>query len=275
MHVKITVFTLVLLLGCVWIRRRSFHVPWYRAVTVSVILQAVAFVLVTPELADRTGAGPWLFSVSGVPHMRDYMGHLAFLAALTTLSWGLLSRLVSDDRCEEIMRRLELPVAAVATVMFFALTSSSALRTDVPNFTDLDIDGWLIAYWVLYGAVVIYLLAFVIRLLFVLRTDPPSRIPADVFIAAALVGIAEMGLLVVEAISHFWTTEWLLCLLPVATVLALVGAYLGWLRTPPPRLGSLADPGPGASFDSSQVSRFLAKHGGRRAAGRNGLSAAA
>ena len=60
MHVKITLFTLVLLVACVWIRRRSFRVPWYRAVTVSVILQAVAFVLITPELAVRTGAGPWL-----------------------------------------------------------------------------------------------------------------------------------------------------------------------------------------------------------------------
>ncbi len=275
MHVKITVFTLVLLVACVWIRRRSFRVPWYRAVTFSVILQAVAFVLITPELAVRTGAGPWLFRVSGVPHMRDYVGQLAFLAALVTLTWGLLSRLVSDERCEQIMRRLELSVAAAAGVMFIALASSNALRTDVPNFTDLDVDGWLIVYWAFYGVVVIGLLGYVIRLLLVLRSDPPSRVPADVFIAAAFVGVVEMGLLVADAISHFCPTELLLCLLPAATVLAMAGAYLGWVRTRPPQLGSVADPDPSASFGGLRVSRFLTKRGGRRAAGPNGLSAAA
>lgn len=275
MHVKITMYTLALLVSCVWIRRRSFRVPWYRAVTVSVFLQVIGFVLITPELANRTGAGPWLFRVSGVPHMRDFVGQLAFLAALATLTWGFLSRLVPDDRCERIMRRLELPLVAAAGVMLIALTSSGALRADVPNFTDLDADWWLIVYWVSYGAAVIYPLAFVIRLLLVLRTDAPSRVAADVFISAAAVGIIEIGLLVADAITHFCPTELLLCLLPAATVLAAVGAYLGWLRTPPPRLGGLAGPGPSASFDSSRVSSFLAKHGAARAVGRSGPSTAA
>jgi hypothetical protein len=145
---------------------------------------------------------PALFRISGVAHLRDFFGHVLFICAICCVIYACACRLVPDHELESVLYKVEFPGAIAGGTMLAAITLSHNLsRQPPPDFLDVPCDFWLRVYWLTYGAVVIYLLCFLIRLLWVLRRDPRSRLTADLFIIASGLGVVSIAALLTRCVS--------------------------------------------------------------------------
>jgi uncharacterized membrane protein len=112
---------------------------------------------------------------------------------------------------ESVLYKIEFPGAIAGGTMLAAITLSHNLsRESPPDFLDVPCDFWLRVYWLAYGAIVIYLLCFLVRLLWVLRRDPRSRLTADLFIIAGALGVVSFAALLTRImispglVAPFW-----------------------------------------------------------------------
>jgi hypothetical protein len=154
---------------------------------------------------------PALFRITGVAHLRDFFGHVLFICAICGVIYACACRLVPDRELESVLYKIEFPGAIAGGTMLAAITLSHNLsREPRPDFLDVPCDFWLRVYWLTYGAIVMYLLCFVVRLLWVLRRDPRSRLTADLFIIASGLGVVSFALLLARVIinpglvARFW-----------------------------------------------------------------------
>jgi hypothetical protein len=143
-----------------------------------------------------------LFRISGVAHLRDFFGHALFICAICCIIYACACRLVPDRELESVLYKIEFPGAIAAGTMLAAITLSHNLSHETaPDFLDVPCDFWLRVYWLTYGAIFIYLLCFLARLLWVLRRDPRSRLTADLYIIAAGLGLVSFAVLLTRCIS--------------------------------------------------------------------------
>lgn len=230
----IPAFLIAPALGCcgwaIWSRRKTWRIRWDRALTLSVLLQAFAFALCAP--ITSSGPGHLLFVVTGTAHLDDYFGHLSFIAAAACVIYACAGRVAPDDELEPLMRKVEFPGTAAAALMLIARTLSNKLSAETqPDFLNLTCDTWLAIYWLIYGAIVIYLLGILIKLLLVLRQDPRSQTTANLFIISTTFGIASItaliGRVIIPGILSGW---WVWVPLCVSGYLAAAAAALSWRR---------------------------------------------
>jgi hypothetical protein len=245
---------LVLIGWCIWVRHLSWRCRrWDRALTIGMVLLAAALMLCAPV----PGHYVWriLYPVTGIAHLRDYLGHLCFIAVVLCVIYSAACRLAPDDRVESLMRRADVPAAVAAQIMLIAVTMSGNLRQqrlNCPDFYDVPYDGWLRLYWATYGAVLAYLLVYLVRLLWVLRRDPRSQRGADLLLTAAAAGIPGAVTLVANALAapsphHLSLWAWFLACAPASLAAYACGASWrsrlrtfrdkdgdGWGRTPQP-----------------------------------------
>jgi hypothetical protein len=136
------------------------------------------------------------------------------------------------------VNKIEFPGALAGGTMLAAITLSHSLsREPPPDFLDVPCDFWLRVYWLSYGAVVIYLLCFVVRLLWVLRRDPRSRLTADLFIIANGLGVVSFAMLLTRIIINpeLVARVWIWAPSCVAGGLAAFGAAWSWRERMRPR----------------------------------------
>jgi hypothetical protein len=223
--------TLLAIGWCMWTRRQTWHMRWDRALTLAVVLQGVGLALCIPMPGCYLGRA--LFAVTGIAHLRDYFGHLCFLAATASLMFGVASRLLPDDQIERFMRRIEYPIAVAAAAMLTCATMSRSLRHR-PSSTDffqvIPRDGWLTAYWLTYAAAGGYLLYYLADLLCILREDPRNRFIATVYIAAVRVGAVAVIAIAINAISAGIPSLWIWVPLCLSSGIATFTAGLSWRR---------------------------------------------
>src|ERR1700761_3606238 len=162
--------------GTLWVRRKSWRIRWDRALTMSFLFQGLGFALSAPAMSHYLEHP--LFRISGVAHLRDH-------------------------ELESVLYKIEIPGAIAGGTMLAAITLSHNLsREPPPDFVNVPCDFWLRVYWLTYGAIIIYLLCFVVRLLWVLRRDPRSRLTADLFIIASGLGVVSFGVLLTRIIIN-------------------------------------------------------------------------
>ncbi len=195
--------------GTMWVRRKTWRIRWDRALTMSFLFQGLGFALSTPAMSHYLERP--LFRISGVAHLRDFFGHVLFIGAICCVIYACVCRLVPDRELESVLYKIEFPAAIAGGAMLAAITLSHNLsREPPPDFLDVPCDFWLRVYWLAYGAIVIYLLCFAVRLLWVLRRDPRSRLTADLFIIASGLGVLSFSLLLTRIIinpglvARFW-----------------------------------------------------------------------
>jgi hypothetical protein len=186
--------------GVLWVRRKTWRAQWDRALTLSFLFQGLGFALCTP--ATSHNLGHTLFRITGVAHLHDFFGHVFFICAICCIIYACACRLVPDHELESVLYKIELPGAIAAGTMLAAITLSHHLsRKPPPDFLDVPCDFWLRVYWLSYGAIVIYLLCFAARLLWVLRRDSRSRFASDLYIIAAGLGVVSFAVLLTRCIS--------------------------------------------------------------------------
>jgi hypothetical protein len=195
--------------GAMWVRRKTWRIQWDRALTLSFLFQGLGFALCAPAMSHYLEHA--LFRISGVAHLRDFFGHVLFICAICYVIYACACRLVPDLELESVLYKIEFPGALAGGAMLAAMTLSHNLsRESPPDFLDVPCDFWLRVYWLTYGAIIIYLLCFVVRLLWVLRRDPRSRLTADLFIIASGLGVVSFAVLLTRIIinpallARFW-----------------------------------------------------------------------
>ena len=187
--------------GAIWVRRKSWRIRWDRALTMSFLFQALGFALCAPAMSRYLEHA--LFRITGVAHLRDFFGHVLFICAICGVIYACACRLVPDRELESVLYKIEFPGAIAGGTMLAAITLSHNLsREPRPDFLDVPCDFWLRVYWLSYGAIIIYLLCFLVRLLWVLRRDPRSRLTADLFIMATGLGLVSFAVLLTRIIIN-------------------------------------------------------------------------
>lgn len=219
---------------CIWTRRHTWRMRWHQSLTLAVALQGVGFFLCVPIQGEWLG--PIIFNLTGVAHLRDYVGHLCFMAAAGSLIYTVATRLLPARQVDSFMRRLEVPGATAAVAMLACMMSSPTLRHRpcCTDFFQMSRDGWLVAYWIIYMGICGYLLLYLVNLLFVLREDPRNRVVATLFITAVRIGFVAIAAVLTNAVSpgHL-SSVWIWVPLCISSGLAAVaGAWpaRGWLR---------------------------------------------
>ncbi len=144
-----------------------------------------------------------------------------------------------------MLYKIEIPGAIAGGTMLAAITLSHNLsREPPPYFVNVPCDFWLRVYWLTYGAIVIYLLCFVVRLLWVLRRDPRSRLTADLFIIASGLGVVSFAVLLTRIINPGLVAPfWIWTPSCVAGGLAAFAAAWSWRERMRPRSRRRPPPG--------------------------------
>ena len=189
-----------------------------------------------------------LFPITHTAHLVDFLGHLCWIAALSAVIYATAYRLVPADRIAPVMRRyVDRPCAVAASIMLVCITLSHSTRTRThADFFDVPVDGWLRAYWLTYGVLVVYLLIYVARLLLVLRTDPRSRVSADLLLGGSVLGIVSVTTIVtlvtlpesaIGPLHAFHVWMWVAMSIP-SSFAASAGVYRMLVRRPPPPMAA-------------------------------------
>ena len=222
--------------GAIWVRRKTLRVRWDRALTMSVLLQGLGFALCAPAMSHYLEHP--LLRITGIAHLRDFFGYVLFICAICCVIYACACRLVADHELESVLYKIEFPGAIAGGTMLAAITLSHNLsRESHADFLDVPCDIWLRVYWLAYGAIIIYLLCFVVRLLWVLRCDPRSRLTADLFITASGLGVVSFAVLLTRIIHPGLVAGfWIWTPASVAGGLAAFAAAWSWRERMRPRL---------------------------------------
>jgi len=219
----------------IWVRRKSWrrdNYIWQEVLTLGIFLEGVSFLLCMPSQSFLLGRA--LHTLTGVAHLRDYLGHLCCLAAIACVICAVAYRLLPQTDIERFLVWIEVPGALAAFSMLICLTFSSSTRIEYPpaDFLDVPCDFWLKGYWLAYGGTVIYLTGMLIWMLVILRQDKRSRLSSDLFIAAATVGLASIVTIITRALMPSWhiPAESVWGLVSAAVAISSLAAGLSWRR---------------------------------------------
>jgi hypothetical protein len=172
-------------LGCIawslWIRRVTWSSRWEVAATLNIALQGIAVLLMSP-LASET-LGHWLYALTGMWNLEDYIGHDAYIVAASAVVYNALGRLADDHAMQ---RTFKTYVERPATLCIPLLLATFSIG-----------NGAL--YWTLLCGTLIYLLGYGGRALLILRKDPRSRKIANIYLVASASGILACTVRIITA----------------------------------------------------------------------------
>jgi hypothetical protein len=189
MFVALISITLACIACSLWVRRHTWFSRWEVAGTLCIAFQGCAALLISPTASEILG--PPLHAISGMRNVEDYLGHVSYLLAAVALVQTVLSRVIDDDRLQAIGTQwVERPATVCIPLMFAAWASGNGSKVYRSNFYEVPGDAWSKIYWFLFCAMLIYLLAWTLCGLLVLRRVPRHRPTATVYLALVVAGIA-------------------------------------------------------------------------------------
>ena len=190
--------TLICILWSLWIRRGTWTCRWEVAATLNIALQGVAVALMSPLASEYLG--PVLHDLTGKWNFEDYLGHDCYIVAASAIVYNALGRLQNDDAMQRSFRQyVERPATLCIPVLLAAFWLGNGAAVYRPDFFQVPTDFWLSVYWVVLCSILIYLLGYGMRALFVLRTDPRSRRIANIYLAASTSGMLACGIRILTA----------------------------------------------------------------------------
>lgn len=196
MFILITV-TLAAILASLWIRRDTWRSRWEVDASLNVALQGLGVLLMSPWVS--TALGPPLYRISGLWNVQHLLGHLCLIVAATAIIRHGLVRLAGEPLVGRLFRRQVLRPLQVGVPLLVALL----IAADEGHHRDLlpahVHTGWLGAYWLLLGGLLIYLLSYAGRVLLIVREDPRSRATVDLYLIAVAFGVAASVIQVAAA----------------------------------------------------------------------------
>jgi hypothetical protein len=157
------------------------------------------------------------------------LGHLCLIVAILANIYHMLVRLADPEQVRSIMRRqLIIPVwTGIALMVPSYLLADQEYRTDM--FAAAPTDSWLTVYELVGSAVVLYLSAYVSRLMLILRTDPRAKATIDLFLVSMAFAAAACLIVIGSAWrggDHASLAIWVCICLAVGTF--AVGSARSW-----------------------------------------------
>jgi hypothetical protein len=176
------VATLAIIIYSSWIRRDTWWTRWEVAASLALVLEGCALLLMSPWGA--TAIGSVLHRGLGVWNVQQMLGHLCLIVAITANIHHMLVRLADPDQVRSIMRRqLMVPIGlGIALMVPSYLLADQEYHPDM--FAAKNTDSWLIVYELVGCAVVLYLSAYVSRLMLTLRKDPRAKSTIDLYLVS-------------------------------------------------------------------------------------------
>lgn len=174
--------TVALICYSLWVRRDTWWSRWENAASLALALEACALLLMSPWAGVELG--PVLHHALGVWNVQQMVGHLCLIVAITANIHHMLVRLADPDEVRLIMRRqLMIPIwLGFAVMVPTYLRSDQGYQPDV--FVSATTDSWLRIYEVVGCALVLYLSAYVSRLMLTLRRDPRATSTIDLYLVS-------------------------------------------------------------------------------------------
>ncbi|MGH3971505.1 MAG: hypothetical protein ACRDTV_26265 [Mycobacterium sp.] len=180
--------TLAIVVGSLWIRRHTWGSRWEAGASLNIALQGCAVLLMSPWASETFG--PWLHAVFGLWNVEDLLGHLCLVLAVTAIIQHGLARLVDKDQLQKLLHaHIEMPLQlGVPLLVAVFILADEGYHPDL--FPAHVSTVWLGAYWLVLGALLIYLFSYAARVLLILRADPRSRPTVDLYLISAGFGVA-------------------------------------------------------------------------------------
>ena len=187
--------TMALVVRSLWIRRDTWRSRWEIGASLSVALQGCALLLMSPWAANILGQH--LHRALGRWNVQHLLGHICLIVAVTALIRHVLIRFTNQPQVttlfsRQVLRPVRLGVPLLA-VLFVA-----ADERDHPDLLTAHVgNAWLSAYWLLLGALLLYLLNYAARVLLIIRGDARSRPVVNVYLlalgSAVVAGVLRLG----------------------------------------------------------------------------------
>ncbi|WP_046302025.1 hypothetical protein [Mycobacterium sp. UM_Kg27] len=176
------VATAAMVTYCLWVRRDTWWSRWEVGATFAIAMEGLALILLTPWAG--TELGPPLHSVTGLWNVQQVLGWLCLIAGIVGNIYHMLVRLTDPAHVWPIMRKhLLVPVGSGVVVVLMAFFNTDrGFQPDL--FAALGGDHWVTVIEVANAALVLFLSAYVARLMLSLRKDPRARTTLMLYLAA-------------------------------------------------------------------------------------------
>lgn len=209
------------------------------APTVNIAGIAVCLILISPHMSDFWGST--LHDLTGIWNTEELVGHGAYLAGVTALSYNMLNRLRMRDRDglpatplakqRFLTGRIVLP-AYVVPPIHVGLFMKGATDRQIPDFIGAATSTpWLTAYVAFIGAETAWVMGNLIWALRILRNDPRLRRSANIYLFAARTNAACALSIFISSIYPRWPAwiGWSTMALSAA-IYSVAASYSWWRR---------------------------------------------
>lgn len=192
--------TLGVVVYSLWVRRDTWWSRWESAASLTIALEGVALVLLSPWASAELG--PLCYRAVHLWNVPNLLGVLALASALAANIEHALLRLADPDQVHVLLRRQVLRpsrIVAAALVVSFVLADVGYH----PNLFAAPVNSvWQALYWLLTCGLVIYLSGYSGRVVLLLRGDPRAKTTVDLCVIAAGFGTATCLLVLVGAMTR-------------------------------------------------------------------------
>jgi len=169
-----------------WVRRATWRSYWEVAASMCLVFQISATVL-TSQFGDCIGA--LLHDMTGLWNLEDFTGNLLYVCAAAAVVRHPLIRLTDTENAKRLLYRcVRVPGALTAVILLAVFLRSRGSKIYAVNFIDLHADGWLTAYWLIQGAIIVWLLSYSSHLLLLLRSDSKHRSQCNIYLCFTITG---------------------------------------------------------------------------------------
>lgn len=210
----------------VYARRIAWHCLGERPITLSVVLQTVAILMLLPRAPSPLGE--LIHSLTGLWNAQALLAHILCLGADVAIVYHVAWRaLREEDFIRGFKTHVELPTTIAATLMFAAWLSGNGSRIHTKNFYLIKMDLSMSIYWLVFSGALAWMTGYAIHLMFLLRRDPRSRTTATIYITAGVSGLIALFLRATQAITPALNNDTGLMIASVFGCGAVVGFALG------------------------------------------------
>jgi hypothetical protein len=191
------VATLAAIIYSLWIRRHTWRSRWEAGATLNIALQGCAVLLMSPWASATLG--PVLHQMTGRWNVEDLLGHICLIAAVTAIIHHGFARLDDERQLRGLFRRhIEMPLRlGIPLLLAVFIIANEGYHPDL--FPAHVSTVWFGAYWLVLGALLIYLFSYAGRVLLILRKDPRSTATVNLYLIAAGFGVAATAIQVITA----------------------------------------------------------------------------
>ena len=211
-----------------WIRRTAWGCRWEGAPTLAIAMAGASAYLTSPHASSHLD--PRLHRLTGLWNLEDVVGHVCGMTPACAMLYMCLIRFDDDNTVQQRFAKwVGLPVTIAIPVMFACFMAGVGSKYDI-NFEDIEPGPWHAVYWLVFCAVIIYLMARTLQILLLLRRVDGRSIVVSMYITTASLTIVCVTVMFLHVVTPFNLRAEAWAIAYVATACWAVTPALSWRR---------------------------------------------